>query len=447
MLKPSSAATNVQARRPTKIRNVIRIEARWAPRDFQELRSSTTKMHLRLAPILSCFNNDHTWMLEWQTDQMHLQSELEPAQLSKFLSIRVVPVAKEQCFYFSFRIHATGPQFSQVAASKVLTIAKQGKNLTFDPSAIPASQGELVYVGDILLKDASVTHRGHYLQYLRKEVLPLDTPVFDIKLHHSNPTGSRITILTVRCGKSMSTETAEILSTVLCGEGIHPEFFISRLALGARNKTTKLDHERIYSVNNDFLQDVSHLLFSASAAIDTVVTEFYDSGDSVSRSPRQWTKSLAAVDGTPLEVDLESGGDTNGRAVMVVPSVSISLVTDELRQYWLRRNPTLTHANKLYQESISTHPDIPKTVFTKNIATILAKRIKRNIPAVTTDDSTSVLSPAVSSLTGGGTATTTSITESSLKPSIAWRKPLQETLASDGKRETVQVKSSPSLVC
>ena len=44
----------------------------------------------------------------------------------------------------------------------------------FDPSFIPPpSHGELLMiVGDILHKDATVTHRGQYLQYLRKEVLP-----------------------------------------------------------------------------------------------------------------------------------------------------------------------------------------------------------------------------------------------------------------------------------
>ena len=329
-------------------------------------------MYGRLAPILSCFNNDHSWIMEWQTNQLEATPDLDPTQLSKYLSIRVVPVVKEQCFYFSFRICATGAQFRQVVTSKVLGIAKRGENLTFDPSSIPASQGELINVGDILLKDASVTHRGQYLKYLRNEVLPADAPDFDIKLRHSNPTGSRITILTVRCGKSMSTKLAENLSTALCGEGIHPEIFISRLALGA-NQTSKHDHERIYKVHNEFLADVSHILFSASAALDTEVKELFDSGETVSRTPRQWAKSLISPDGASLEADLENGGSNaseNGgsnasRAVLVVPSASLTLVKIELQNYWTRRNPTLTHATKLYTESMVSHPEIPKTVFTK----------------------------------------------------------------------------------
>jgi hypothetical protein len=56
-------------------------------------------MYGRLAPILSCFNNDHSWIMEWQTNQLEATPDLDPTQLSKYLSIRVVPVVKEQCFY------------------------------------------------------------------------------------------------------------------------------------------------------------------------------------------------------------------------------------------------------------------------------------------------------------------------------------------------------------
>jgi hypothetical protein len=232
----------------------------------------------------------------------------------------------------------------------------------------------------------------------------------------------------------MSTQLAEILSTALCGEGTHPEIFISRLALGA-NQTSKLDYERIYKVHNDFLDDVSHLLFSASASIDTKVTEFFDSGETICRTPRQWAKSLVAPDGHFLEADLENGGANENRTILVVPSASLNLVKVELQNYWTRRNPTLSHATKLYTESKASHPDIPMTVFTKNIDKILAKDIKKQTDAPT-DDSSTLFSP-VSSLTGGGAAGTTNS-----KSSIARKKPLRETMLSNKKvKSTAQLSS------
>ena len=89
------------------ISSVLCIEARWAPTDIKELWASRTKMYERLAPILSCSNNDKTWLMEWQTDQMASSPDLDPASLSKYLGIRFVPVAKQQCFYFSFRLNGS----------------------------------------------------------------------------------------------------------------------------------------------------------------------------------------------------------------------------------------------------------------------------------------------------------------------------------------------------
>ena len=417
----------LNVKRPSKItKSIIRIEARWGPKDFNELRYSTTKMHARLAPILSCLNNDNTWITEWQTDQMPESPDLDPGKLSQYLSIRVIPVAKDQCFYFSFRVHGSGVHLTNTFMSDIFVVAKRGENLHLDTSTVPSSQGELTYIGDILLKDASVTHRGQYMQYLRKEVLPEDTPLFDLKFRRTNPTGSKINILTVRCGKSKATQLSEVFSTALSGEtGTQREIFISRIALGA-NQTSRGDHERIYAVQNAYLADVSHLLFSASAAIDTPVTEYLESGETVTRSPRQWAKSLVFPNGESLEVDLEYGGAFESRAVLVVPSVSLRIAKTELHNYWTRRNPALSHATKLYRASVVSHPDIPKTVFTKNIDTILAKRIKR-CTGEATDDSSTALSP-LSSLTDGANVVT-----AAAKGSIAWRQPLQDTLLSKEK--------------
>ncbi len=110
----------------------------------------------------------------------------------------------------------------------------------------------------------------------------------------------------------------------------------------------------------------------------------------------------------------------------MVPSASLLIARTELQNYWTRRNPALTHATKLYKESTLSHPDIPKSVFTKNIDTILSKKFKKQTDAPM-DDSSTALSP-LSSLTGGATGTT-----ASAKGSIAWRRPLQDTLLSKEK--------------
>ncbi|KAI2509010.1 hypothetical protein MHU86_5386 [Fragilaria crotonensis] len=415
---PSAQATDTDHKGPSKVNAPVRIEARWAPKDFHALKASTAQMYSRLAPLLSTFNTQHSWMIEWQTDQLAPDQTISPTQLSKFLSIRVVPVTAQQCFYFSFRVNATGKQLIQVLQSKEQKKAKRGENMTFDPSYILAHHGEPVFIGDILLKDASVTQRTHYLKYLRTEVLSAAVPAFDIKMRqHKDPAGKKTPILTVRCGRSVAVEVAQALSTALNGTGSNPEIFISRLALGA-NQIKKGEHEKIYKVHHEYLSDIMFIPFPASRQIDLQVIEHLNSGETVTRSPRQWAKSLCDKDGIPLEVDLENG-TIDGSAVLITPSASHHQTILELQQYWQRQNPALAHATKMYQDTVLADPDIPMTVFTKNIDTILAKKIKKRTPSERSDDAATFLSPE-SSITGA--------TSKSPKGPIAWKKPLQETI-------------------
>ena len=286
-------------------------------------------MYTRFAPILSRFNTSHSWVVAWQTDEMSKTTIIEPTHVDKFMSVRFVASSKQQCFYFSFRINATGSQFVQVLRSKEMQVIKKGENLSFDSSTIPHTQGKATYVGDILLKDATSTHRGQYLRYLRTDVLPKDMPPFDLKVRHKDPSGSKIQVLTVRCGKQVATEVAKLLSTSLNGEGTNPEIFISRLALGA-NRTARGDHERIYQVHHDFMDDIVYLPFLSSKQIDIPIIEYLESGEQITRTPRQWAKSLVNSDGISLEVDMENGRP-DGNVVLILPSASLAQAKVELQ--------------------------------------------------------------------------------------------------------------------
>jgi hypothetical protein len=278
-------------------------------------------MYKRLAPIVSRFNTVHSWvLLETQDDQAAPETAISPVQLSKYLlSIRIVTSVQPQCFHFSFRIAATGAQFLQVAKSKALRAVKQGEKLSLDPSYIWSTQGETI-VGDILLKDAASAHRTNYLQYLCTEVLPSDTPAFDLRIRHKeDPAGLKIQVLTVKCGRRVSTQVAKILNTSLDGSGTNPEIFISRLALGA-NRAVRGDYEKIYQVHHDYMADIVRIPFLVSHQIDTPVVEYLDSGDQIQQSPRQWAKSLVYPDGTHLGADLENG-TSDGDAVLIIRSI------------------------------------------------------------------------------------------------------------------------------
>jgi hypothetical protein len=210
----------------------------------------------------------------------------------------------------------------------------------------------------------------------------------------------------------VATQVAQILSSFLNGEGTNPEIFISRLALGA-NRITRGDHDRIYQVHRDYMTDIDHLPFLSSKQIDIPIVEYLDTGAQISRSPRQWAKSLCDGEGHSLEVDMENGL-LDGNVVLIVPSAALAQTTLELHKYWQRQNPTLMNADeRFYSASVLADPDIPLTVFTKNINKILAKTIKTQKPSPSFSES--ILSPA-SSLTGQTSRTS--------KTSVAWQVPL-----------------------
>ncbi len=72
-------------------------------------------------------------------------------------------------------------------------------------------------------------------------------------------------------------------------------------------------------MHNEFLEDVSHLLFSISTPINGIATEYLvASGKTMTRTPRQWAKSLVFPDGVPLETDLDDVGYIGSKAVLTV---------------------------------------------------------------------------------------------------------------------------------
>ena len=367
----------------------IRIETRWAPKDFKELHASSDKFYARLYPILKCFQTDSTSSLvEWQTDQLVLLESPETARstMTKCLSVRMIANSKQQCFYFSFRVQSTGSDLTQTLKSQELQTIKKGEALTFDPSSIPVTHGELVNVGDILFKDASSTHRAHYLTFLQTSVLPSDMPPIDIKIKHKDPLGNKIMLLTVRCGKSVATKVTEYLTQFLNGEGDRNEVFISKLGLGAV-KLNRSELEKIYQHHHNYLKDIHHIPFPLTRNIDSPRLEYHDDGQTTTQSPRTWATTLAH-EGTNLGVDIENGSK-DGMTTLIVPHENLSIVKEKLRQYLQCQNPALINAGKFYA-NLEIDPSIPSTIFTVNVSSLLNRELKtpRQTVHVSTSDST-----------------------------------------------------------
>jgi hypothetical protein len=236
---------------------------RWSPKDFDNLNKSRDEFNRRIAPILSAIHTPDHPLVKWQTSQASSAAAIHPSDVSRFLSIKIASSHKTKTFNFGFRISTTGAKLKNILQSKALASVKKGEALHFEPSTVPVTQGDIVHVGDILLKDATVTHRAHYTSFLRKCKLPDDMPEFDIKLRHKDPLGVKAPILIVRCGTTVATKVAEILCTTLNGQGDSKEIFISKLGLGA-SKMSRATLTSLYEHHHSYVQESVHLLFKAA---------------------------------------------------------------------------------------------------------------------------------------------------------------------------------------
>jgi hypothetical protein len=245
-------------------------------------------------------------------------------------------------------------------------------------------------VGDILFKDASITHRAHYLAFLKASVLPADMPPIDIKVKHKDPLGNKIMLLTVRCGKSVATKVTEYLTQTLNGQGERNEVFISKLGLGAV-KMNRSDLARIYQHHHNYLKDIHHLPFTLTRNIDSTRIEYNDDGQTTERSPRNWATTLEH-EGKNLSVDIENG-TKDGATTLIVPHENLILVQTLMRQYLQRQNPALVNAEKFY-DNLDIDPSIPVTIFTINVTSLLNRELKppRQATAVPKSDSTAASS-------------------------------------------------------
>ena len=202
---------------PSRSPSVIRLVVRWSPKDFDPLNKSRDEFNHHIAPILSAIHTPNHPLVEWQTSQVSSAADILPSDVSRLLSIKTASSFKTKTFTFGFHIRTMGNKLKAILQSKVLASVQKGEALHFEPSTVPVTQGDIVHVGDILLKDATVTHRAHYKSFLSKFKLPADMPEFDIKLRHKDPLGIKASILIIRCGTTVATKVAKILCKTLNG--------------------------------------------------------------------------------------------------------------------------------------------------------------------------------------------------------------------------------------
>ena len=102
------------------------LETRFAPKDYDNIVRTTAAFHNWLLLILQSFHsNSGMTVMNWQTE-IALPDKLDLAHVTLILSIKITNSKKEKAFYYSFRIKATGPKFTNALQSAEFMNIKNG---------------------------------------------------------------------------------------------------------------------------------------------------------------------------------------------------------------------------------------------------------------------------------------------------------------------------------
>jgi hypothetical protein len=137
------------------------------------------------------------------------------------------------------------------------------------------------------MKAPNTTHTIRYLQSLRNR-LPENTPFFDIQLRKRSPTEQHIHHLVVECGENHVAPLTKAISALLTGTG--GAIFLPRVVLGS---LTNVQISKYFTAHANYVKSLRPICLAPRITnLDTIRDEYFDNGDVIHRSTREWATNL-----------------------------------------------------------------------------------------------------------------------------------------------------------
>ena len=183
------------------------------------------------------------------------------------------------------------------------------------------------------MKAPNTTHTIRYLQSLRNR-LPENTPFFDIQLRKRSPTEQHIHHLVVECGENHVAPLTKAISALLTGTG--GAIFLPRVVLGS---LTNVQISKYFTAHANYVKSLRPICLAPRITnLDTIRDEYFDNGDVIHRSTREWATTLTLSNADPARCDIVNGGKDQ-TANLLVPSHNFTEITELYAAYKMRLNP------------------------------------------------------------------------------------------------------------
>jgi hypothetical protein len=320
------------------------------------------EIHKFLTEILK---DDDGSLYKWEntgTDSNSPISKMTPDSVRQFISPSVTIMPSLSTVVLPVRFGFTGktPSAWRNSVETKEILVRHGATVSFSNST--TTSGKLVVAGYILLKAPMTTHRLRYLQSLR-QMLPDNTPPFDILLHKRTPTDQLMPHLVAQCGESHVHSLSEALATILTG--IQSALYIPRFAF---EQMTPDDASALFTSHDEYVKALSWLsLHPLLSNLDRVRKEYNSDGSITERTTREWARHIRTSDGKGYaQCDVVNGG-TDQLCYLLFPPKDKEAAQSALEAYRRRLYP-FTQKEAKFREEVGPPPTI-----------VLSKRVIANL--------------------------------------------------------------------
>ena len=334
-----------------------RVTLRWQTAlDVNRLSRQTQELKDAIYSLLNdVFDDDDGRLYKWHqpgTGQSNTISKMTPTEVRQYISPSISLMPSQSMIIIPIRFGFLGNTPAKWRNQESTKKKLEDYNVTVSFSNCTSLSGDLVVAGYILLKAPMTTHRLRYLQSLR-QLLPSNTPPFDILLHKRTPSDQQIPHLAVQCGSKHVHSLCESLASILTGNG--SALYIPRFVLSQMSEPEVIDLFRTHDTHVKSLRWL--VLAPLLSNLDRPRKEYLPDGKSIERTTREWARSITNLEGDGLaQCDVVNGG-TDQLCYLLFPPQHTEAASLALEDYRRRLYPFSQRESK-FRDSIGPPPVI-----------------------------------------------------------------------------------------
>jgi hypothetical protein len=334
-----------------------RINVKWTPLEStQEYERDKKKLNDAIYAIVKELFPDTVGMIyRWESEDLIFSNHaknMTSTEIRDCITPSITIAHSQSQIIFGVRFGFTNTLPGVWLRSTPTKVFLKSHKIEVTISNSKSTSGKMVTAGYVLLKAPNTTQVHRYTQFLR-QILPENTPYFDVLRYIKTPMDQLIPHLVIQCGEKHVAPLCQALLPVMTGRGI--AMFIPRYAFSTMTSENIRNH---FTFHEKWSKSLKAIPMSPHINhLDQVRTEYNDDGTTTERSTREWVATILAPDGSnPALCDVVNGPPDH-KAYLLVPSHYLVYAQNQWREYKARLSPP-THREARYRDNLPGLPNV-----------------------------------------------------------------------------------------